>query len=430
MSKLKELIFRSDFTKNVTVMLSGNGLAMIFPFIMAPFISRIYSPDDFAGFELFVKIAALIAVISALRFEVAILLPKANSEADSLFKLSIKLLLIVTALTVVLVLPFREEIGELLDNRDLADLLWLLPPAVFFMGGGQILSQYIIRLKKFKELASNKVLGAISNHGSKYILGLSSPIGLSLVWGQLLGHAIPTIAYLRLKKIRNILGNLFNQEVKSKLLFKKYRDFPLVNSAHAFFDEGQKALLLFLISAYYGELILGLFAFSWRYLRVPLQVFGNSLSQVLNEKWARDLEKGIIIRSALIRTSLGLLAIAVVPFGLLFFFGEPIFKFVFGNDWSMAGKYAEYMAPWLLLHFVVSPISFLPVLFERQKTNFAIVIVGNLTTLLLVVVMSLNGFSFEDVLIAIVASHSVLLVVTLFWIVYISRKSRANIGVL
>ena len=428
MNKLKALLFRSDFTKNVTVMMSGNGLAIIFPFLMAPLISRIFTPHDFAGFELFVKIAALTAVISSLRFEIAILLPRKAEEAEALFKLSIKLLLLVTVLSAIFVFPFREEIGELLSNSDLAYLLWFLPIAVFFIGGQQVLSQYIIRLRRFKEIASNKVLSAIVNNGSKYLLGLSAPTSGSLVIGQILGHAIPTIAFLRIKQVRNVLATTFKSEYSSRYLFKKYRDFPVVNSAHAFFDEGQKALLLFLISAYYGEFILGLFAFAWRYLRVPLQVFGYSLSQVLNEKWARDLNNGIVLKNALRRTTIGLFAIAIVPFSILFFFGEPIFTFVFGKDWTIAGTYAAYMAPRLMVHFVISPVSFLPVLYHRQKTNFLISVIGNLIILAAIAVMSILDYDFTEVLIVLVGLNTLLMIFILIWYFSLSRNMRPDLG--
>ncbi len=428
MNRLRKLIFKSDFTRNVAVMMSGNGLALIFPFLVAPLISRIYSPDDFAGFELFVKIAMLVSSVASLRFEIAILLPKKQSEADDLFKLCIKILLIATVVSAAISWPVRSAIGRLLNNSDLANLLWLLPLIVFFIGGQHILTQYAIRMQRFKRIASSKVLGAISNNGGKYMLGLFSATALSLTWGQILGHGATNLIFLRIKKVREVIGQTFRSKIDTRYLFRKYRDFPIVNSAHAFFDEGQKALLLFMISAYYGEFVLGFFAFSWRYLKVPLQVFGVSLSQVLNEKWARDLERGILIKAALRRTIVGLLAMAIIPFSVLFFFGEPIFGFIFGKEWTTAGTYAALMAPWLLVHFVVSPISFIPVLYEKQKTNFTLAVVANVVILTTVAVMSYLKFEFRDVLIAIVALNVLLMVIILIWFYWLTTKPRPQLG--
>lgn len=405
-------------------MMSGNGLAIVFPFILAPLISRIYTPDDFAAFELFIKIAALIAVVSSLRFEIAILLPRKQDEADAIFKLAIKLLLLITVLSAVIIWPWRANIADALSNSDLDYLLWFLPVAVFFIGSQQVLTQYVIRLQRFKEIASNKVLSAITNNGAKYLFGLSAPTAGSLVFGQIVGHAIPTISFLRLKQVRHVLSKTFKSDFSTSFLFKKYRDFPVVNSAHAFFDEGQRTLLLFLISAYYGELVLGLFAFAWRYLRVPLQVFGYSISQVLNEKWARDLNQGLVLKSALRRTVIGLFLIGLVPFSILFFFGEPIFTFVFGRDWTVAGTYAAYMAPWLLSHFIVSPVSFLPVLFLRQKTNFTIAVVGNSIILLVVAVLCYLEYDFKSVLATLVGLNTLFMCLALFWYFSLSQNLR------
>ncbi len=132
--------------------------------------------------------------------------------------------------------------------------------------------------------------GALTNSGFKYIAELNAPIALSLVWGQIIGVLVPVVDFLRLKSIRREVFGAFKQKVSSKELFRKYRDFPLISASHGFFDEGQKTLILFVVSAYYGEMVLGLFAFGLRYARVPLQVFGVSLSQVLNEKWAEQLD--------------------------------------------------------------------------------------------------------------------------------------------
>jgi len=417
----------NPFVKNFAVMLSGNGLALVIPFLIAPLISRIYTPEDFAGFELFVKIAALIAVVSALRFELAIIIPKEEEEASSLVKLSVKLVFITSIITAFAVIPFRDVIGMKLGNSDLPNLLWLLPLMVFGTGLYSVFTQYALRLKRFNRLSSTKVSGALTNNGFKYIAGLSAPIALSLVWGQIIGVLVPIVDFLRLKRVRTDVFGAFKQTISSKELFRKYRDFPLVSASHGFFDEGQKTLLLFIISAYYGEMVLGLFAFGLRYLRVPLQVFGVALSQVLNEKWARQLDSGQAIKSEVVKTGFLLFGIGIIPFALLFFFGEELFAFVFGQDWAVAGKYSEYMAPWLLLNFVVSPMSFLPILLKQQRMNFLIAVVGNVITLTLVAFMAISDFEFLSVLIVLVASNTLLLAYAWVWYIRISNRVKIQL---
>lgn len=401
-------------------MFSGNGVAMVLPFILAPFIARIYTPEDFAGYELFVKILTLIAVVSSLRFEMAILLPTSNKESKSIVKLSFELLILFSILSGIFIIPFREKIGELLHNPDLPGLLWLLPLAVFVTGGIKILTQFLIRKKEYKILATNKIVASGGNNLSKYLIGLRLPTSLGLAWGHIIGLVLPILALFRKKSVRELLPDLRKIQFSRKALFSKYRDFPLVNTFHVLVEEGQEALLLFLISAYYGEIIIGVFAFAMRYLRIPLWVFGSSLAQVLNEKLASDRNKGINIRPAVTRIILGLAVVCVIPFTVLFFYGEPIFSFIFSPEWSDAGLYAQYLAPWLFLYFIESPVSMLPLIVDKQRTFFVINFVGHLITLGVVAYLGIQNAPFEEVLIWFSGLQSFFLAVLILWFIYVS----------
>ncbi|MFN2430295.1 MAG: lipopolysaccharide biosynthesis protein, partial [Cryomorphaceae bacterium] len=380
MSRLLKYFTKSDFAKNVGVMFSGNAVAMVLPFILAPLISRIYQPEDFAGFELFVKIMGLIVVVGSLRLDLAILIPKSKEEAMAVVRLSFKILLGITLFTGLIFIGFRDFVGELLQNEDLPGLMWFLPFAVFTAGAFNIFTQYIIRIQDFKEAAFNKISTSAANNGTKYLLGFSIPQASGLVIGHIFGAVVPLMTMLRKPKIKELVKSIVRPITSDRKLLKKYRDFPLISSSHAFFHEGQQTVLIAIISAYYGELIFGLFAFSMRYLRVPLMVFGKSIAQVLNEKWARELNEGVKIKTSVVRILLLLAAVAVIPFTVLFFFGKPIFAFVFGEVWADAGTYAEIMAPWLFLNFVVSPITMLPILLNRQPAFFRISLVTSALT--------------------------------------------------
>lgn len=414
MKRISNFINRSEFAKNLALVYSANSVAMILQIAFAPFISRLYSPTDFAGFELFAKILALIVVASSLRLELAIIIPKAESEAQAIIKLSFKVLLIASLLSL-LAIPFADLIGEALRNEELPFLLWFLPIGVFLSGSSNILVNIMIRLKAFKELSSNKILAAISNNGFKYLFGLKAATPVGLTGGLMLGTLVPNIAFLRPRAVRHQLVQAWKSRIPVKEILRKYKDFPLINSFHAFFDEAQKAALLFLISFYYSEIILGLFAFTWRYLRVPVQVFGTSLGQVLNERIATNIQQRLSVKPILLKAAALLAVLSIVPFAILFFFGGQIFGFIFGSEWTIAGKYSEVIAPWLFLHFVVAPLSMLPVLVNKQRPFFITTVLGNIAALIAVVLMASQGKSIILVLQVITLINSLLLIAILIW---------------
>lgn len=424
MRKLFNFYKRSEFARNVGVMFSGNAVAMVLPFLLAPLISRIYTPEDFAGFELFTKIMALVAVVGSLRLDLAILLPKEEKEALALVRLSFNLLIGISAVVGALFIIFRDTVGDLLNNESLPELLFLLPLGIFSLGALNIVNQFLIRKRDFKEAAVVKVFSSGGNNATKYGLGLFMPNPMGLTLGQIFGAVLPLLYVLKVKNIREMLRTLGPPSGADRKLIRKYKDFPLINSAHAFYQEGQQTLLIVLISLYYGEYALGLFAFSFRYLKVPLVVFGTSISQVLNERWARELNEGRSIRPSMVKIIKVLIAISFLPFAVLFFFGTPIFAFVFGDNWADAGTYAEIMSPWLFANFIVSPLSMLPILLGKQAAFFRIAIASSVITLSALAYAGISDLPFETALWALSLLSTGIMIYILFWLLHIAKFAR------
>jgi O-antigen/teichoic acid export membrane protein len=75
---------------------------------------------------------------------------------------------------------------------------------------------------------------------------------------------------------------------------------------------------------------------------------------------------------------LSLFALSIVPFTIIYFFGQHLFVFVFGDQWLESGKLSEIMAPWLMLNFISSPLTIIPLVLEKQKMFFFISISGSI----------------------------------------------------
>src|SRR5690554_5501797 len=394
MNKLKAFLFRSEFTKNVAVMMSGNGLSLVIPLLLAPLLTRIYTPTDFAGYELFVRFVALIITVSTLRYELAIILPKSEHVAIQLVRLCFRILIVVTVLSGIILIPFRHEIGSLSQNTTLPELLIWVPLAVFFTGGLAILTQYLIQVGKYKMLATNKVLATTSGNGFKYLLGLKWPAPIGLVFGHILGVAIPVITLLRDVKIRKVLRKAFTKgEVRN--IAREYRQFPMYNMPHSLYVELINILLFFVISFYYGEVILGLFAFTFRYLRIPVQVFGSSLSQVFIPRISKQYLEGMDVRKEVIKVMGVLALVGLIPFGLILFYGSSLFGFAFGENWNGSGLYAAIMVPQLYSNFIISPVSMVPTIVNKQGMFFALNVVGTVLALAAILVFSVLDFDFS-----------------------------------
>ncbi len=426
--KLNE-IFKSEFLKNFGFVFSGNGLALVIPFLIAPFLTRLYTPEDFAGYELFARVVALLIAIATLRFDVAIILPKHREESIEIVRLAFRVLVISTLLMTVLIFPFRDSIANFVGNTSLAGYLWWVPVSVFFGSALYVLSQFLVREKAFKAVAVNKLVTTGSGNLAKYGMGFFFRSGLGLVLGHLIGVVVPVFMLFKRIEIRSMLRELIHTKSESlKATAIRYKQFPMYNMPHAFYDEGIRTLLFVAISAYYGELIVGLFGLTYRYIRVPVQVFGGALTQVFVPEIAGDYEDGADIRPKVKKVILSLFAIGFLPFAILFFIGPDLFGLVFGDQWIESGKYAVYIAPWLFFNFIVSPVSMVPSIARKQGKFFLVNVLFTLIASAFLVILPTMGYGFDVVLITYSAINALLNIFLAFWFVHILNPLKRVSG--
>jgi O-antigen/teichoic acid export membrane protein len=158
---------------------------------------------------------------------------------------------------------------------------------------------------------------------------------------------------------------------------KEYKDFPLINSLHAFSDIFITQFLLYwIISTYFGFLELGLFAMMNKYVKAPIVLISSSVSQLFYVEAGKAINKGeslVPIIKKTIRTSV----LFAIPFTIILLLAGPIiFKLYLGEKWEIAGVYAQCLAPMLFLYFILSPISGLPILLNKQKKAFVFTLFG------------------------------------------------------
>ena len=119
----------SVFLRNVVKLVSATGIAQVIQLLATPVLTRIYSPDEFASYQLFYSIASVISVVATFRYELAIVIPKDEIDAKSIVSGS---LLINTGLSVLTLLLL--SIVDFAKESDLPNYFYLLPLYVFSAG--------------------------------------------------------------------------------------------------------------------------------------------------------------------------------------------------------------------------------------------------------------------------------------------------------
>ena len=85
--------YKSGFLRNVGTLFTGTSVAQILPLVISPFLTRVYSPEEFGILAMFVAFSSVIGVISTGRYELAIIQAKSDRMAVAVFALSISIAL-------------------------------------------------------------------------------------------------------------------------------------------------------------------------------------------------------------------------------------------------------------------------------------------------------------------------------------------------
>ena len=90
-----------SLTRATFTLLAGSALAQAIPLLLGPWIARLYTPEEYGEFALLWTVASNLAVVGCARYEFALALETAESGASALLALCLRLLLAMTALSVV-----------------------------------------------------------------------------------------------------------------------------------------------------------------------------------------------------------------------------------------------------------------------------------------------------------------------------------------
>lgn len=401
---------------------SASALAQLIPMLAAPLLTRWYGAAELGHWALFAALAANLATVACGRFEYAIVLPRRAAEAALVLRLSLLVALgvgIICAVAVVVALCFQERLGPL---RPLGGLLGWLPPVVMLGGALQALTLWSNRQRNFGLIAQTRVL----QQASTTALQLAAHAGglMALVLSQVLGALLaPAWLWRRGPALR--LGR-WPRWAALKRLAWRYRQFPLINSPHAFVNSLQETLVIAVIAALASPAAAGYYAITVRLVKAPASLFGGAFSELLLSELARGWQQGEDLRPRL-RKAIRLLALVALPPAILLLIWAPqLFGLALGPAWSEAGDYARWMTPYVWAHFIAAPLTVAPMVTGRQRGALVLSVVGNLIYVLAVIVTLGLGGDLSQALAAISISMPLFFAGYLWWLVQGSAPRQSE----
>lgn len=370
LNRLIQKYKQSDFLVNVIKLGSATTLAQLISISTAPVLYRIYDKADYGTLGLYMAITGVTGVFSTLQYLQTILLEKEDEDAINAMWLNRVINIGFSLLTFLVLFILWRPITSYIENEALIKWLWLVPISIFFSGQGEIYKVWANRKKEYTILTQNTMLSAIAVPTISISLGLLFKSEMGLFLGLLSGQCLSAIFMVYRMQRNHDIGYVHFNRNRIKWLFYKHKAFPFFSLPSEFVNQFTNHLPVFMLNAYAGPAVVGVYNLATRMLGLPIQLIGGAISTVFQQKATNDYNSAGTCRPIFIKTFKTLSLIAIVPTLIIVFFGPDLFAFVFGEKWRDAGVYARILISMIMLKMVVSPLTYTFFIAGRLREDF------------------------------------------------------------
>lgn len=422
LAKLKARLGQGGFARNVATLAGGAAVAQFLPVLFTPLLTRLYSPADFGVLTQFVAWLSNLVVIATWRYDMAVVLPE--EEADAM-RLMVLALLFNTLLLAVLSIPLLAAgpwIAARLHAPAMAPWLPLLPLGIWVAANNQIWTNWNNRQRRYSANAQGRMGQSAAMVTVQLAAGFGKLGALGLLLAQISGQTASWL--LQARQDWRALPQWLRTARSGGMgrILRRYREFPLVNTPHAFVVALQDSLMVQLLGMLATAELMGHYGLVVRVLKLPAALLGQAVSQVLYRDLAEAHAKGHSLRPLLKKALLVLSALAIVPFLIIMAWGGPLFAFAFGEQWRDAGQIAATLTPSFFCMFLAAPCFMVPMVLSRQRQSLLFALLGVVVNLGSLGVVYWAGENAHQVFRLLSVTVSIYYIIYMVWVFRLCRQ--------
>jgi len=359
-----------SFVAGVFTVVGGSAVAQAIALASFPFVTRLYSPDVYGAFVVFVSCAGIVGPLACGRFDAAIALPKRGRSASAVAVGSLALAALTAALSGLVAAAagaFWNSIGPWFA---LGVALYVL-----LAGAQQVFTNWSARTRDYGRLSMSRIAQSTVNAALAIALaqgfGASAPL---LVVATLAGQLAALLVLCSGLPASGLAFDVRAHQVRR--LLRHFRRIVAFNVPQVLSDSAQASGIPLAVASLFGAHAAAYYSFSARLLKAPLNLIGGAISQVYYPRAAQHRSDNARLRRDALRILrvLGLAALVAQP--LLLLLPDAAYRLAFGGSWSDVGAYLRALSPWILTSFVVAPMSVLYLVKGRVGLDFALAVGG------------------------------------------------------
>lgn len=409
-----------SFAASVFTVAGGSAVAQAIALAALPFITRLYPPEVYGAFVVFLAYGGIVGPVVCARFDVAIALPRRDRGAWAVAVGSLAVAAALATLTAFVVAGAAAVLHE-----PIAPVAWCLPVYVLLAGALQVFGNWSARIRDYGRLSMSRIVQAAAT--AVLAVGLvhahraeAAMLVMATVAGQVLALAVLLSGLPACG-----LGVRVLQVVR---LLKHFRRIAMFNVPHVLSDVAQASGLPLMVAALFGTHAAAYYSFSIRLLKAPLGLVSGAISQVYYPRAAAHRTDNAKLRRDALRILAVLSGSALLALPVLFLIPHAAYGFAFGQAWGDVGAFLRALSPWILSSFVAAPLSVLYLVKERVGLDFALALAGSISAFAILAAASLV---FEAVLLSMwalsIGMTVYVIATTVFEFTVVIGRSRQNV---
>mgnify|MGYP002713199071 CR=1 FL=1 len=336
--------------KNILRLTAGSSVAQVVQLLSLPLLTRLYLPEAFGIYTLFLGLIAVASVFSSLKYDTAVVLPPRDAMAESLC--GIVAVLSVATFGVALFAVALMLIALPADGERLLWIVFGVGAAVSLLIGGaqQIILAWLNRVRRYGLMGLYRLMFVLATVGCQVALVQFGYGGAeALIAGYVIGvgfvvvcFSVPT--YDLWPRIVRIVG----RPRYLKLAACRYSRFPRFMIPYGLSSTLRERLVHFFIGTLCGVADLGRFAMAARLVSAPNNFLYMGISPVMYAHAAQEARERVAQDGAdLVELAVMLLA---MPFVFLIVEAPAFIDILMGDEWHGLGVFVSILSvPYLIL---------------------------------------------------------------------------------
>lgn len=361
----------SSFWHSVVSLSAGQIIGQAITLFTTPIVSRLYSSDEYGEFGIITSTATIIIGIIGLGLGSMIMVAKDDKDAKKIFMVTylLQFSLAILLCAGMLVMSPVKRFYETTIAYELSLLLMF-----FYISANMLtslLNVYINRLKLNKALFLNPLIAAGCTIVITIPLGFMKIGFIGLMLASIFSSLLASIHMLRYNSPFGICVRISDV----RYVIREGRKFILFQYPANLMGTVAGQLPNQMLSNLFGNAALGSYTMCNKLFNLPMNLIATPIQTVYFRTAAEKNSKNESIAPLTYSLVTKICYVAFLPALLVILFGEQLFAFTLGGEWSKAGIIASILVLHYILTFCNNCIIYCRVSIGKQKWNlFAAVI--------------------------------------------------------